>query len=88
VIVPPGNASFKEFFWTKSPERIRLRFGSVTPGGTAVQILWSDRFEGCHRIDSNAVLTLRAPQAPGFQVLEARPLLGARVALVEARVLR
>jgi hypothetical protein len=81
-----GDAFIEEFFWLDPPEKIRLHFGPVTPGGAAVQILWSSQLKGCHPVESGSILTLDAPRSRGFQILEARPLPGARIELADVQV--
>ncbi len=82
-----GGSWSREYFWDQPPKKLRLRFGSVAPSGAAVEILWSSRLTGCHSLDSGAVITLEAPQTPGFHVLEVRPLLGTRARPAETIVI-
>lgn len=80
-ILHRGNVAFREYFWVEPPERVRLRFGGVVAEGAGVEVLWSDRREGCYKVGSGAVVTIDAPLEGGFHVLETRPLSGSKARL-------
>jgi hypothetical protein len=87
ALLVSGETTFREYFWQEPPEKVRLRFARAGSTGAAVEIFWSDQLDGCHSVDSGAIITLAPPQEGGFHVLEVRPLIGTRATPVEIEVI-
>ncbi len=69
---------FREYFWQKPPDKVRLGFGYVDPAGAAVEISWSSRLQGCRAVDPGARLSIEAPDSGGFHTVEIEPIAGRR----------